>query len=111
MNKDIRDALVKRVEKVTHRLEKELHLGEWWKITHSFSKLWPEGEWGFGACGSWRMSQILRHILTVPSAPLHVDELDRFLALQFADAVRSTLLESGTVHSKNRLQSLTTTCC
>ena len=42
MNKQIREALVKRVEKVTHKLEKELRLDSWWDIRHSFSDL-PDG--------------------------------------------------------------------
>lgn len=71
------------------------------------SKVWQDGDYVMGSCGSWRLSQLLRHVLVLPAPPSDGEEdIDRFLALHFTDAVRATLLESGTVYSKNSIEQM-----
>lgn len=70
------------------------------------AKVWQHGDWVFGSCGSCRVADLLQHSLTVPVPPDTDDEMPRFLRMEFADAVRACLLESGTVYSKNSIEEI-----
>lgn len=62
-------------------------------------KLFRNGEYLFGACGSLRMSQLLQYALDPP----RVDDwdLDRIIATQFVDAVREAFREGGFESTKD----------
>jgi len=72
----------------------------------SDEKVWIDGAWIFGVCGNFRLSQLLRHALTLPQIPESDDDLEKFLVMDFMDAVRSTILDSGVVQSKNAVEQI-----
>jgi hypothetical protein len=76
------------------------------RIEATSAKVWKSGEWVIGTCGSVRLGLLLRHALTLPQPPDDEDDLERFLTMEFTDAVRGVLLESGTVHSKNNVEGM-----
>jgi hypothetical protein len=69
-------------------------------------KVWESGEWVFGGCGSWRMMQLVQYNLDLPNIPDGEDDMDKFLASTFTDALRSVLVDSGVVYSKNAVEDL-----
>lgn len=68
-------------------------------------KVWTDGEWTFGVCGSFRLAQLLRHALTIPQLPPG-DDLEKFLIVDFMDAVRNTIVDAGIVQSKNAIETI-----
>lgn len=75
-------------------------------IQISDEKVWTDGAWIFGVCGNFRLAQLLRHALTLPQIPENDDDIDKFLVVEFIDAVRSTILDSGVVQSKNAIETI-----
>lgn len=68
-------------------------------------KVWADGEWVFGCCGSFRVLQLLRHRLVIPQAPDGDDEeLDEFLVTDFVDAVRVAF--DGVVRNKHEVEEI-----
>lgn len=60
-------------------------------------KVWADGDWAFGFTSSFRMGQILRYSFTPP--PVHTWDVDRYMATDFVDALRSTLRDKGWMRS------------
>lgn len=61
-------------------------------------KVFRKGEFLIGSCGSVRHRELLQHKLEIP--PLLPDaDLDRFMAVEFSDAVRSLFKEVGVMAS------------
>lgn len=56
-------------------------------------KVFELGDMVIGCCGGPRTAQLIRYKLVVP--PLDIHDVDRWIACEFADAVRDVLKESG----------------
>lgn len=56
-------------------------------------KAFELGDLLIGCCGGPRTAQLVRYRLVVP--PLDIHDVDRWIACEFADAVREVLKESG----------------
>lgn len=65
-------------------------------------KLFRNGPYLIGFCGSYRMGQLLRYSLEAPIVPER--DLDRHMATTFINAVRSCLLDGGYAERKNRVE-------
>lgn len=61
-------------------------------------KVWRQGHLLFGACGSFRVSQLVRYHLTLPVPDEDVDPLD-YLSGKLVNALRDTLAEGGALTS------------
>jgi ATP-dependent protease HslVU (ClpYQ) peptidase subunit len=75
-----------------------------WSITsRADTKLFRNGPYLFGFCGSFRMGQLLHYSL-VPPKPPRID-LERHMSTVFVDAVRECLIEGGYAQRKNEVES------
>lgn len=81
---------------------------------HSFTqlsteKIWVSGEWIFGSCGSFRINQLLRYVMTIPQAPDEVDGIEtlhEFMVNFFIDAVKNTLADAGMIENHREVESI-----
>lgn len=65
-----------------------------WTITsRADTKLFRNGDYLFGFCGSFRMGQLLHYAFDPPPVPSR--GVERFMVTTFIDAVRTCLLEGG----------------
>lgn len=62
----------------------------------------PDDPWVFGFCGSFRVGQLLRWSLELPTP--EGDDLDRFMVTTFVDAVRSCLKVGGGAHREHEVE-------
>jgi len=58
-------------------------------------KVFRNGDLVIGYTSSFRMGQLLQHRFTPPALPNDPAQLDRYMATEFADAVRATLRDGG----------------
>lgn len=62
---------------------------------HVETKVWQEFDMVFGMCGSFRVAQVIRYHTPIPED--HYDDPLEYLTGPFANALRETLHESGTL--------------
>lgn len=76
--------------------------------THAEPKVWSAGDVLFGACGSFRVAQLLRHHMVLPALDPDEDPL-HFVTGSLVNAMRSTLTEGGalTVWDEDSTEELT----
>lgn len=67
-------------------------------------KVFKVGEFAMGFTSSFRMGQLLRYKLSLPSFPENVD-LDRYMATSFIDAVRQVMKDGGYCYTNNGRES------
>lgn len=58
-------------------------------------KVFRNGEFVIGFTSSFRMGQLLRHAFTPPPLPKRAADLERYMVLDFVDALRALLKERG----------------
>lgn len=68
--------------------------GEYALTVRADQKVFRNGEFLFGFCGSWRMGQLLRYAFTPPKQPRRQDTY-RYMVTTFVDAVRDCLKKGG----------------
>lgn len=74
-----------------------------WSITsRADTKLFRNGPYLFGFCGSFRMGQLLHYALTPPKPPL--SGLERHMSTRFVDSVRECLFVGGYAQRKNEVE-------
>jgi ATP-dependent protease HslVU (ClpYQ) peptidase subunit len=73
------------------------------------TKIFRNGEFVMGFCGSFRMGQLLRYSL-VPPVP-HDWDIDRFMATDFVTAVRECLRDGGFARTESGAESGGTFLC
>lgn len=61
----------------------------------SDQKVFVNGAYVFGFCGSFRIGQLLNHAFVPPAPPPDPAALDRFMATTWIDAARNCLQEGG----------------
>lgn len=64
------------------------------------SKVFRNGPYVMGFASSFRMGQLLRYSLTPPAPPASTARLERFMATDFTDAVRTCLKAGGYAAAK-----------
>jgi ATP-dependent protease HslVU (ClpYQ) peptidase subunit len=74
-----------------------------WSITsRADTKIFRNGPYLFGFCGSFRMGQLLHYSLIPPRVP--AGDLERHMATDFVDAVRECLQVGGYAQRKNEVE-------
>ena len=67
-----------------------------WEITsRKDPKIFISGKFAFGCTTSFRMIQLLRYRLKIPSLPVSDGQIHRYLSTDFVDAVRQCLKDGG----------------
>lgn len=76
------------------------------KTIRADEKVFSTGHIIFGFCGSFRVGQLLRYSLAIPRLPEKKEELDRWMATDFIDSVRQTLVDGGAAFQKNKTEAI-----
>ena len=83
----------------------QVHIGgdsagvsEWSLTVRADSKVFTNGPYAMGFCGSFRMGQLLRYTLATPEPD---SDLERFMATTFIDAVRECFKTGGWLKKEN----------
>jgi hypothetical protein len=58
-------------------------------------KVFRVGEFVFGCTGEFRMMQLLHYSLELPPCPASSDDLEKYLATDFANALRACFADGG----------------
>lgn len=58
-------------------------------------KVWASGPWVYGFTSSFRMGQLIRYAFQPPSPPPDGQDLERYMATAWVDALRQTLKDGG----------------
>ena len=64
-------------------------------------KVFVLGPVGFAYAGSWRFGQLVQHRLAVPPLPKRARDLDRWMAIDLVDAIRTCLIDGGWLKREN----------
>jgi ATP-dependent protease HslVU (ClpYQ) peptidase subunit len=72
-------------------------------IVMSDEKVFLNGQYVIGFCGSYRMAQLLRYSLKPPQP--RAQDIRQFMATKFIDAVRQTLSDGGYASKHNNVES------
>ena len=70
-------------------------------------KVFKNGPFVIGICGSFRMGQLLRYSFTPPTMPKDEKNLFRYMVTDFVDGVRITLKDGGFAKKENEVESAT----
>lgn len=70
------------------------HVDSWLTQTGLETKVWKAGDVVFGGCGSFRIMQLLRYKMIIPTVPDGIDALE-YLTGDFVDAMRTALGDGG----------------
>jgi ATP-dependent protease HslVU (ClpYQ) peptidase subunit len=73
----------------------------WQLVLRRDAKVFRNGAYVIGFTTSFRMGQVLRHAFKPPPPPRRRSALERFMAVDFVDALRATLKEAGWAHQEN----------
>lgn len=73
----------------------------WSLSVRSDQKVFKREGFAFGFTTSFRMGQLLRYRLDIPGVPLEDDDLEKYMATTFIDAVRSCLTDGGWATKNN----------
>lgn len=73
----------------------------WSLRSRADTKLFQNGPYLMGFCGSFRMGQLLRYALAAPALPDDTSDLEEHMVITFVDAVRDCLTAGGVAYSKN----------
>lgn len=65
------------------------------RVVRADTKVFRRGPYVFGFAGSFRIGQLLHHVLNVPIPPDNTKHLDAFMVGPFIDAVRECLKAGG----------------
>jgi hypothetical protein len=76
----------------------------WDKTIFTEPKVFRNGEWVMGFTTSFRMGQLLQHVLVPPRLPEPSVPLERFMVTEFIDAVRQTLRGGGFAKKENDVE-------
>lgn len=68
-------------------------------------KVFRRGEFIFGFAGSYRIGDVLHHVLEIPKQPDNEND-ERWLHVTFVPHVRATFAEAGFLQNKNEVESL-----
>lgn len=67
-----------------------------WSMTiRKDPKLFHTGQYLIGFTYSFRMGQVLRHVFKPPAPPKRANQVERFMVVDFVDALRAALKASG----------------
>lgn len=74
----------------------------WYIVNRADGKVWEHDGWGFGFTDSYRMGQLLRYAFTPP--PVTEGPLERYMVVDFIDAVRCCLTDGGFASKENEVE-------
>ncbi len=79
----------------------------WHRLTiRKDAKAFRVGEFAIGFCGSFRMGQVLAHAFKPPPLPKKSAELERYMVVQFVDALRDTMKAKGVASKDDEKEEL-----
>ncbi|RKH05085.1 hypothetical protein [Corallococcus carmarthensis] len=73
----------------------------WQLVVRKDAKVFRNGPYVLGFTTSFRMGQVLRHAFRPPPPPRRTSALERFMVVDFVDALRATLKDAGFAHQEN----------
>jgi hypothetical protein len=76
------------------------------RVVRADTKVFRRGPYVFGFAGSFRVGQLLHHVLEAPIPPERTRHLDAFMVGPFVDAVRECLKAGGTNEVHREVESV-----
>jgi ATP-dependent protease HslVU (ClpYQ) peptidase subunit len=76
-----------------------------WLTIRADQKVFRNGEFIMGFCGSYRMGQLLRYAFVPPKQPRRAD-VHRYMVTTFVDEVRDTLKKGGFARKKDDVEEI-----
>ena len=82
--------------------------GDFTKDTDGYSKIWVSESQGyiFGACGSLRVMQVIKHWTSWPYYRNDITDLEEFMVKDVVPNVRESLFEHGALEVNKKTESL-----
>ena len=81
--------------------------GDYTKDTDGYSKVWVSENQGyiFGACGSLRVMQVIKHWTTWPYFRSDITDLEEFVVKEMVPNIREALFEHGALEVNKKTES------